>query len=224
MRRALVLALACFLPAAASLAAQTIPSPYRHIERKQSVTLQGGYLSTDGGNQDLAPRSGPLISALYGIRFAGPVSGEVGLGFMPSERTVYVRETATDETLTARGDRTSRLLAAEAGLRFQITGPRTWHGFAPFVSAAGALLAEVGGRSSVEEDIPDEQLVDFGPAFAVRGSAGTDWFLTERISLRAAAHAYLWRMGIPEGLSSTGQEDSEWIPATGGTLGLTFHF
>ena len=72
--------------------------------------------------------------------------------------------------------------------------------------------------------MPTGQIVDFGPSFAVGVAAGTNWFLTDRISTELSVQGLLWRLSIPEGLSDTGEKESEWTRNFGVTIGGAFHF
>ena len=89
---------------------------------------------------------------------------------------------------------------------------------------SGGLITDIAGRSDLETDanLPETQLIDFGPSFAVGASGGTDWYLSERLSVRAAARAHMWRFTTPAGLAGT--EQTEWLRNVGGTLGFAFHF
>lgn len=208
--------------AASPLAAQVIPSPYRFLEHPHTLSLQGGYIATDRGDLELGPHSAPTVGLEYRGRFAGPLSGTVGVTYMPTERSVFARS-ATSE-LTPLGDVDAHMLRAEAGLEFTLTGARTWNSLAPFLGASAGLITDLAGRSALEKEaeIPETQLIDFGPSFAVGASAGIDWFLTERLSIRAVGRGHLWRFSTPEGLA--GAERSEWLKSAGGTLGVAFHF
>ena len=66
--------------------------------------------------------------------------------------------------------------------------------------------------------------MDFGPSFAVGVAAGTDWFLTDRISTNLSLQGLLWRLPIPEGLSDTGSEEAEWTRNYGFSIGVAYHF
>lgn len=221
-------ALTAFLTAgtASVLSAQTIPSPYRHIERAQSLSIYGGYLETDRGDTGLGLASGPSVGVRYAGRFAAPVAGVVRLSMTPSERTIYTRTNANDPEapLTALGDASATILAAEVGGRLLLTGPRTWHSLAPYIEVTGGLLSVAGSRTEEESELPASQVVDFGPSFAVGMATGTDWFLTDRMSVNLAATGLLWRLPIPEGLSDTGREEAEWTRNYGLTIGAAFHF
>ena len=204
------------------LAAQVVPSPYRFLEKVHTLGLNAGYVFTDRGNFDTGPHSAPLVELQYRGRFAGPLSGVFGVSYLPSKRTVYASAPASG--IAPIGDVDAHLLQAQAGLEFTITGARTWNSLAPFLGATGGLITDISGRSDLEKDasLPETQLIDFGPSFAVSASAGTDWFLTERLSIRAAARAHLWRFETPAGLAGT--ERNEWLKNGGGILGVAFHF
>lgn len=210
----------------ASLSAQSIESPYRHIETVHSLSLFGGYLVTDPGELDLGLASGPTFGIRYAGRFAAPVAGVVRLSATPSERTIYTREDPTDleAPLTAIDEASAMILSAEAGVRLLLTGPRTWHALAPYIEATGGLMSVAGSRTEEERQLPTGQAVDFGPSFAVGVAAGTDWFLTDRISTNLSLQGLLWRLPIPEGLSTTGSEESEWTRNFGVSIGAAFHF
>lgn len=216
--------LAAALPAV--VAAQDIPSPYRHIERVHTLNAFGGYLATSRGELGLGLASGPTFGLEYAGRFAAPVAGVVRLAATPSERTIYRRENANDREspLTAVDEASAAILSAEVGVRLLLTGPRTWNSLAPYIQATGGLIAVAGSRTEVEESLPTGQAVDFGPSFAVGLAAGTDWFLTDRISTNLSLNGLLWRLPIPEGLSTTGSEEAEWTRNYGVTIGAAFHF
>jgi hypothetical protein len=221
MLRASLLVFA-LLAAGSRLAAQVVPSPYRFLENSQTVTVYGGYVATERGDLDTGPHSGPLVGIQYLGRFAGPLSGTAGVSYIASQRTVF--DVATTGGLTALGETDAHLLQAEAGLEFTVTGARTWHSLAPFIGATVGLITDLAGGSQLEEDaeLGETEVIDFGPSFAVGGSAGTDWYLTERVSIRAAARGHLWRFTTPAGLA--GSERTEWLKNGGGTLGVAIHF
>jgi hypothetical protein len=225
MRRApfLIFALAPFLAAVPALRAQTVPSPYHYVEKAQSLGIHAGYVAVESGKYDTNPRSGPLIELRYEGRFAGPVSGIVVLGALPTNRPVYTRATGSS-TAVRLADASSLLASAEAGLRLSITGPRTWHRLQPSVAATAGFVADLSGRTAEEKQLPGDQLVRLGPAFAVSPSAGTDWFPTERISLDLRVTDHIWRRETPAGLTDHGVKETAWTNNIGVTVGAALHF
>jgi hypothetical protein len=211
------------IPGAA--AAQTIPSPYRHIETTHAIGIFGGHLETDPGRYDLGPRPASLLGARYNIRFTGPLSGEVATSFGRTERTLYTRAApgAASPRLPV-GDTDVSLLLAEAGLRFQFTGARTWRSLAPFAVATGGLVADLTRTDAREEAIAEELRYRFGPAFAAGIALGSALFLTERLSLRGEVRDYVWRLAYPASLTDDMAREAEWRHNIALMLGGAFHF
>lgn len=235
---AALLALVLTLAAGGALEAQNIPSPFRYVETRQSLGAFAGYFWTNPaiepdsitGEIELGPRSAPLFGVRYGYRLGDPASVEVALGFAPSERRVYRNGGVAGDTAQLRivdtGETASApLVLAEARLHLNLTGARTWNNLAPFVGVTGGLIAEVGGADGAEEDIPEDERFDFGPGFAVGAEIGTDWFLSERVSVRAELRDVLWRVEVPVGLRRDEREDEgRWTQNFGVALGGAIHF
>jgi hypothetical protein len=229
MRHALLATLGALslLAGATGLEAQSIPSPYHYIEPTQSIELHVGYVNTDQGRYGVGPESAPEIGVTYAGRFTGPLSGTLGVTLIPSSRTVYARAAGAPQLTTVVADQPAQLLLAEAGLRFQLTGARTWHRIAPYVGLAAGMVSNLSGRPEEEASLPTNpsQIVKLGPAFAATASVGTAWFLTERLSLRATAKDDIWRVNTPAGLTEKQQvADKQWTQNLGVSLGVAFHF
>lgn len=228
MRHALfvTLASAATLLSPSILEAQTIPSPYEHIETKHSFNFGAGYMSLAGGDYDVGPSGGPLLTAGYTYHFTGPLSGTVGVSMIPTSRTVYERLTISEDAyeLDPIGEADMLMTVAEAGLRFTLTGARTWNDLAPYVGATAGLMANLLPRPDVEQEIETAQHVRLGPAFALGLNAGADWFLSERMSLRVEGRNYLWRLATPEGLTLSQRRESQWTNNLGIAFGAALHF
>jgi hypothetical protein len=234
--RTVLPALAILILAAGSASAQTIPSPFRYIERKSSVEILGGYLFTSPTieldslrSAEFGPRSAPMVGARFNRRFGGPLSGDLTLSFIPSERKVISAAEGQDSIFTEpleTGDVVSApIVMLEGGLRFHLTGDRTYRGFAPFLGVTGGLAAEVGGTAAEERALPEDERFDFGPAFALGGAAGLDVFLSQSLSLRTELSYRLWRLGVPEGFATSRNADIDvWKGNAGVSVGAAFHF
>lgn len=220
-RSATLAALMVFLPGVIS--AQSIPSPYRFIETKHEVGIYAGYLAIDGGKADVAPDPGPLVGARYNYHFTGPLSGEVGLGLVPTNRDVKTR-LGTSTTLSDVEQTESLLLLAEAGLRFHFTGARAWRGLAPYALLTGGLVADLAGTGTLEQQIQEVDRFSFGPTFAASVGLGSQFFLTDNVSIRAEARDYVWRLSYPDLFSGIVTEDNEWANNFGLTVGGAIHF
>lgn len=232
-----VLLLAVALAAGArATAAQTIPSPYDYVEQRQSAGLFVGYLITDpdvgitdSTSAAIAPRSAPVFGVRYQIRAAGPLSVLGSVGVSPTTRRLYDAGFNADSTQVLVVDLETEVPAtvvmADIGLLFHVTGPRTWNGLAPFVSASGGLAADLRGTLAEEEGIDDAARFRYGPALAVGASLGTDWFPRSNASLRVEVQGRLSRVQTPDGfLTGADAERSEWNPGVGISVGGAIHF
>ena len=235
-RTVLLLALALTAGARAA-AAQTIPSPYDYIEPTQSAGVFVGYLFTDPdvGLPDsttlpLAPQSAPVFGVRYQLRAAGPLSIDASIGVSPTDRRLFAAELDEDSVFIGPLDLETTVPAtvvmADVGLRFNLTGPRTWNGLAPFVVGMGGLVGDARGTFDEEEDVREEALFRFGPSFAVGAGLGTDWFPTSNASIRVEAQTRLWRMTTPTGFlgGNPTAERREWNPVVSVSVGGAFHF
>jgi hypothetical protein len=236
MRRTLIaaLALGALFGVGSALRAQTIPSPIRYVDPKQSFGISAGYLFTSPALEindekiEFGPQSAPLVTARYQIRFGGPLSGEARVGFSPTQRKVYAPTDEPDPELFVPeevGEEDAALLLGEAGLVFHLTGPRTWNGLAPFLAGTGGLALDLAGGSDLEEDIPENARFEFGPSFALGLGAGTDWFPTRRLSVRLEARDHLWKIEAPTQIEALADAKlSEWKHNFSLSLGAAFHF
>jgi opacity protein-like surface antigen len=235
-RTALLLASALLLGPGAA-AAQSIPSPFRRIETTQSIHVFGGYMVpdrnvalTDSTSIPLGPEAGPVFGVRYQIRASGPLSLEGSVGISPTQRRLFAPKFLADSTrieIENLGvDVPSLVVMGDVGLRFHLTGPRTWNGLAPFVVGMGGMVGDLAGGDPAEEEAELDDLERFrlGPSFAVGAGLGTDWFPAQNVSLRLELTGRLWRMNTPEGFSITRTERGQWNPVAGLTVGGAFHF
>lgn len=221
---------------AAPVEAQTIPSPYRFIEKGQAVEPWVGYLFTDPTvalNADsvgeFGPQSAPIIGARYRGRLTGPLTGEVIVGFSPSERKV-IDPVFNDDSTVVRARPTGEtaslpLLVVEAGMRLQLTGARTWRGFAPYVGGSGGVVTWLKGHTSAELNQFENEQFDFGPGFALGLRAGTDWFVSPRVAVNAEVSDRLWKLSTPLAYRiGNDPVESEWTHNLGVSVGAAVHF
>jgi hypothetical protein len=209
------------------LAGQRIDSPYRFVDTKQSAGLFGGYVFTNKGSIDLGPESGPVFGGRYGIRLSGPFTIEADIGYFPSTRAV--RDTVPSEvTFSTIGEADMALLLARGALRFNLTGPRTWHGMQPFVVFGGGAAIDLSGEPAVEDDLPQDARFDFGTSFAGELGAGVELFFTRRLALRLDGRNVLWQLEAPIafllGDRALTVADQEWAQNFFVSAGLSIQF
>lgn len=217
-------------------AAQEIRSPLRYIEETQGLSFFAGYLFSDPKltlsdttSVELGPQSAPMFGARYQLRASGPLSVNLTAAYVQAERRLFLAEAVNDSAEIRVIDRQTTVSAplalVEGGLTFGLTGPRAWNGIAPYIGASAGLAAEIGGSEEAEEEVPETERFDFGPAFALGLRAGTDVFVARRAAVRVELNGRLWRQSAPEGFRRAGQaEVNEWNNASSVVVGGVFHF
>lgn len=226
---AIIVHLACLACLAGHAAAQQIDSPYRFLDDTRQFGVFAGYMSAQEGRAGIGPQPAPTLGARLAFRVSGPFSLGLEVGYTPTQRTV--RDTvfqAADSVFRPLGEADMRLISVMGEARFNLTGPRTWHGLQPFVAGGAGVVFDGGDRHAFDEDLPDQGRYRFGTTFAGQVGVGVDWYPTERVSLRLDARNLLWKLRVPDAflLTEHGQtlSASEWENNFVVTAGLSFHF
>ena len=217
--------LLCLSPA--SLAAQTIPSPYRFWESRQEAGPFGGWIAPGTGRFGYGPSPGPLVGARYGIDFPGPLSLEAVVNWIPTTRDIVDPRRAEGKRVIGSTD--ANLLGGDARLKLSLTGQRTWHGLNPFVLAGAGLMWDLADTTAVEDDLDQADRFVFGTAFVGQLGGGLCWFLNDHWIVRTDALLHVWKLDAPTGFRdvSRGFGDvgiSEWVNASSISLGVAYRF
>lgn len=216
------------LLASAPAAAQSIPSPYRFIEKRQEGGAFVGYFSADPGRFGFGPKSALAAGVRYGLELSGPLGLEGVATFVPTERDVV--NPARDEGDRVVGEPAEvSLLFIEARLRFALTGRRTWHGIHPYIFAGAGLGLDVQGRQQEDEVLLEDDRFEFGTRFIGSTGAGVRLILADRLVIRADAALQLYQLKTPGGFQDPDRNlgtvpDSEWMSGKSITLGLAWLF
>lgn len=204
--------------------AQEIRSPYRFVDESNSGGAFAGYFFGAPGEYDVGPHGSPMFGVRYTTRISGPLAGDVNISFVPAEREVIRMDTEAGERVATGEMVGMNLVFIEGGLRFHLTGPRTWNGFAPYLTVSGGLATNLTGQPAIHEEIPEAQRFRFGQNFTVGPGIGTDFFVADRLSLRFEARDHILRMRVPAGLTGTQNAQAIWTNNFAVSLGAALHF
>ena len=217
-------------------AAQSIRSPYDFVESPRAFYLYGTYVATDRGVIDVGPGSGTGFGLGYTMRISGPFNLDARLTHLPTDRRVYLTTEADSATLRENpragleelGTADVSLTLVDVAIRFDITGPRTWHNLQPYVLLGAGGVFRTSTSNEVEQGLPTD--VDLRVRFenGVTGQlgAGVEWHLGDRFGLRMEARDLLWQVDVPSGFLQPGRviDDSEWVQTAHLSLGLSYRF
>jgi hypothetical protein len=227
LRRLLLSSVLLFSSASASaLAAQDIDSPYRFVDQAQQVHAFVGGISTERGALDLGPESDLAFGLRYGIRLAGPFAVEASATVFPTARAIHdLVIDGADTTLVPTGAEASMTLGiATANLRFDITGPRTWHRLMPFtlLGVGGAFV--LSEDDEADADLESNVRFDFGTRLVGELGVGVEWIPTDHLSVRVDGRNMLWKVKAPTGLQTLDAPTEEWVQNFLLSAGVSFRF
>ena len=213
---------------ASGAAAQNIESPYRFVDPGQQLSPFVGYIASDAGAIDLGPESAMAYGLRYGIRLSGPFSVEAAATVFPTSRAI--QDTAivgTDTTTVPTGGEADLLIGLiTADLRFDVTGPRTWHRLMPYaLLGLGAGLA-LSDDEDADADVDPDIRYEYGTRLIGELGLGVEWFPTDRLTLRLDARNMLWQIDAPNGLEILAREvpTEEWVQNFLLSAGVAFRF
>lgn len=223
---AALLAVASLLSTGA-VGAQTIPSPYRLVERTQEIGVFVGTANLAEGRFGFGPSGGLFGGARWGVALSGPLSFDVTAGAISGDRDVVDPSREEGERIVGQAD--VLMGVADARLIFTLTGDRTWNGLAPFLQAGGGLTFDLAGDDPADEAVLPEDRFDLGTSFLGTVGGGSRFYLTERLVLRGDANFALAKIDTPPGFSDPERgfedvEESEWAGGLLLTISLAIRF
>lgn len=232
-----IAAIVAVVAATGSAAAQSIRSPYEFVERSQSLHAYATYVATDRGTIGIGPHSAPAVGFGYGIRVSGPFGFDSRVAFMPTSRTVFTVDPDADPEAVRQDPRVGleeigtadvSLLLADASLRFDITGPRTWNNLQPYALIGAGAVFRASSDHSVEEELPEgiDLRVRFSNGVTGHFGAGVQWYATQRFTIRLDARNLLWRLHVPSGFITNARviDDRQWVQTGHFSVGAALRF
>jgi len=201
-------------------------SPYQTLRYSQFIGLTGGLLNGNGGALGVAPHHGGSLGLRYEFLSASTVTVGLQASVANTERLV-VNPTRPIATAVS-GPIKQRAAIGEAIVQFNVTGGKTWHRIAPFVSAGLGIL--VAARTP-----QDSSGFSFRTRFVLTPGIGARLFLSERLFLRLEARTSFWSVGYPGSFRSAPSSDptqppvlatprKEWLANGWYTVGLSYAF
>jgi hypothetical protein len=222
-----ILAVVALFTAAQPAQAQRITSPYRFLEAGQEIGGIATYVRAGDATVGLGAKSGPAFGGRYGIRLGGPFMIEVEGVYFPTEHAV-LDSVVVDSAFQQIGTADQTLLIATAALRFNITGPRTWHGLQPFVVLGAGAVIETSHDKDAVNQAPVDARFDFGTSFAGTLGGGIAWLPSRHLAIRLDGRNVLWKVTTPAALRrgdiGLTMPDDEWVQNFTAAAGVSILF
>lgn len=179
-------------PLAAQVGHSPASSPYRDIPNGKSLTVLVGDIGGDGGKIGVGPHNGRSYGGRLDLRISGPV--QFGLGFSQAklERLVV----SADDSVATRttGPFKQTLTMIDASLQLNITGRKSWHRLAPFVSGTAGW---VRGSALPASAAKDSSGYKFGSKLYFAPAIGMRIIVSSNLQLRLEARQLFWKLKYP---------------------------
>lgn len=183
-------------------------SPYRTLRYGQFMGVTAGYFNGSGGAIGVAPHKGELAGFRYEFLGAGTVSIGLGASYGRLQRDIVDAFKPVETGRTGPFD--SSVLFTEVIFQLNLTGGKTWHGIAPYVSS-GLGLAVISRMPA------DTSGFRFRTKALLTPSIGARIFLSQRLFLRIEARSAFWQISYPAAYRAPPVTDPTKSPAiTGG--------
>lgn len=218
--------------AAAPAAGQAITSPYEFVENGQFMGPTVGYVVTSRGLLNLGPRSGTAYGFGYSVRLGGPFNLDAAAMLLPTTRTVMDTipgdsATLTDDPLAGVrpiGEHDLGIGLLTAALRFDITGPRTFHRFQPYGIFGGGFAFRLWEDGIADVHLISARRFEFTRGFAGQIGGGAELFLSDRFVLRLDLRDTFWKLRIPTAFQRLNVPEDEWVQNLHASLGIGLRF
>lgn len=182
-----LLVAAIAIPLSAQVGVPPDQSPFTSIRPGTMFELNTGVLRGGGGPLHAGPRDGTMLGMRVLLRANSTISLGFGLWGATAKRTIIDPTKAPEQQETGEADQ--NLYGAEATFQLNLTGGKTWHGIAPYVGT-GLGMVKAGATN-------DAAGYEFGTKFYFAPLIGSRVFIGPRLSLRAEARAFTWKLSYP---------------------------
>jgi len=191
-------------PAPAQVGHDPALSPYRDLRASHQVTLSGGFLAGGGGEAGAGPKRGPLAGLRYSLSLSGSLEMAVGVHGARLDRVLP--DTAVQQSL----------MIMDAGFTLRVTGPKTWHGWLPYIGASMGIAT----GSTVTQDSAFGRPFQFGPRLGLRryGAGPVSLWIEAWDPIWRLRYPVSWQSGDPPLVTSP----REWVHNPTLLVGLSF--
>lgn len=200
-------------------------SPYRDAPTSTGPQFYAGYIGGSRGSIPVGISNGNTWGVRYNISF-GSTSLWLGAAYGQTTRRIVNPFVATKKNTSGLLDCDIELV--DAGIQMSITGPKTWHGLAPYLGAT--LGAAIGSELA-----QDTSGYSFGTKFTFGPTLGARYYVNRHLSLSTDFRLVFWRLSYPTNYEvpnsvdggrvlAFGASTTEWTAHPWVSLGLGWAF
>jgi len=162
-------------------------SPYRDAPQATGPVFFAGYVGGARGNVPVGISNGNTWGVRYNFSL-GSTSINVGAAYGQTTRRIVNPFVGLKNNTSGLID--CDIVMVDAALQMALTGPKTWHGLAPYLGASvGVAIGSELGQ--------DTSGYSFGTKLTFGPVLGAKYYLGRRVSLSTDFRAIFWRLSYP---------------------------
>ena len=159
------------------------------MEFRQEWTTFAGQFNAKNDPAHVAPQGGVMIGERYGIRLGGPMYFTARIAGSMQKRTIINPQ--LNEPARSRRSEQLPILYTDMGFELQLTGPKTWHSFAPVIGGGIGLTADLKSKRDVGG-------FSFGTPLTLTYGAALKYAPPHGPNVRLEWSSYIYRIHYPE--------------------------
>lgn len=179
-------------------------SPFHDLQGGGGPAFRVGFLTGERGTVGVGHSSGMTFGVRYETAIGGPTVFTAGVSYARTDR--FVVDPYKDSLSRKSGPFPDDMLLADVGLQFLLTGPKTWHGLAPYIGASLGLAISKGSPA-------DTSGYEFGTKLTIAPGVGVRWYPARRITVSADLRAIFWKLRYPASYKVPSPVDSSVVLA-----------
>ena len=175
-------------PSTAQVGHDPARSPFVDMRRTHGLVAYTGWIGGDRGSLGIGHANGPTYTLGYEIPLGGPLSFYSSFTYARTER--FVINPFHDDSVRVSGPFDDDMSLIDLGLRFNLTGNKTWHGLNLY--ASGALGMAISRGSPL-----DSGSYNFRRKMTFTPGLGMRFFPMRRMSVVVDGRLAAWRLRYP---------------------------
>ena len=177
------------MPVGAQVGRLPSKSPYRDLEFRQEWTSFAGQFNAKADPAGAAPQGGVFIGERLAIRLGGPMYFTTRIAGSMQKRTII--SPLLVEPARSRRSEELPIVYTDVGFEMQLTGPKTWHSFAPVIGGGFGLTADLKSKRDVGG-------FRFGQPLTLTFGTALKYIPRRGPNVRLEWSNYLYRIHYPE--------------------------
>lgn len=179
----------CAQPALAQVGYDPAHSPFRDLRGGMGPVFMTGKLWGDRGRVPVGHANGSTFTVGWETSLKGPSHFIARVTYALTER--FVVDPSKDDSVRQSGPFDDDMLMIDLGVRFGLSGRKTWHNLAPYLTGTVGLAISEGSPAA------DSSGYKFGKKLTFAPGAGIRWYPRRNISVMFDARAVFWRLRYP---------------------------